>query len=116
MHDQSLPSRRFTTRVPSPEGVWVLWSCGGCEDVSRVRDISTSGVFLETDARRGVGSKISLHFLVPEGQIRAEGCVRHVDGEHGVGVRFTAVKAEDRPNLATLVSRCRGSSAAHVAA
>ena len=46
------PSRRFTSRVPTlpiPIGdVWVYWESGNRRDISRVRDISMHGLFIET--------------------------------------------------------------------
>jgi hypothetical protein len=55
-----------------------------------------------------VGAKTSLHFLVEEGQIRAEAVVRHVKPGRGLGLEFTAVRDEDRPRLADLMKRLRG--------
>ena len=105
MHDQVPISRRLTSRVPTPDGVWALWSCSGRDDLSRVRDISVAGLFLETNVRVGVGMEIGLHFLVPEGQIRANAAVRHTDSQLGLGLKFIAVKGEDRPRLEALIER-----------
>jgi hypothetical protein len=33
-------SRRRTSRVETPEGVWVYWGCGRRDDTSRVRNLS----------------------------------------------------------------------------
>jgi hypothetical protein len=55
-----------------------------------------------------VGAKTSVHFLVEEGQIRAEAVVRHVKPGRGLGLEFTAVHEEDRPRLADLMKRLRG--------
>ena len=107
MHDQFPISRRLTSRVPTPNEVWVLWSCRGRDDVSRVRDISVSGLFLETETRVRIGEEIGLHFLVQEGQIRAVADVRHSDSHHGLGLKFSAVKGEDRPRLEALIDRFR---------
>jgi len=107
VHDQFPISRRLTSRVPTPEGVWVLWNCRGRDDVSRVRDISVSGLFLETEARVRIGEEIGLHFLVQEGQIRAVADVRHADSHRGFGLKFSAVKGEDRPRLEALIDRFR---------
>jgi len=54
-----------------------------------------------------VGSKTNVHFLVEEGQIRAEAVVRHVKPGRGLGLQFTAVREEDRQRLAGLMKRLR---------
>jgi len=55
-----------------------------------------------------VGAKTNVHFLVEEGQIRAEAVVRHVRPGRGLGLEFTAVQDEDRQRLADLMKRLRG--------
>ena len=106
------PSRRFTSRVPTlpiPIGdVWVYWECGNRRDISRVRDISMSGLFIETSKPMTKGAATSLHFLVQDGQIRADAVVRHVSAGIGQGLKYTAVNIEDARHLATLVTRLRG--------
>ncbi|MBA0087702.1 MAG: PilZ domain-containing protein [Acidobacteria bacterium Pan2503] len=78
---RSSPSRRFSSRVPTlpiPIGeVWVYWECGNRRDISRVRDISMHGLFIETRKPVIKGASTSLHFLVQDGQIRADAVVRH---------------------------------------
>lgn len=54
-----------------------------------------------------MGEKTNLHFLVEEGQIRAEAVVRHVEPGLGLGLAFTAVHEEDRSRLAELMKRLR---------
>ena len=103
-------SRRRTSRVETPEGVWVYWSCGRRDDTSRVRNLSLGGLFVETRKRYDVGASTRLEFLVQEGQIRAEAVVRHVGSGRGVGLKFTAIKDEDCPHLAALLNRVKDSS------
>ncbi|PYV94149.1 MAG: hypothetical protein DMG90_00440 [Acidobacteria bacterium] len=103
------PSRRFTSRVKTPEGVWVDWRCAGHEDISRVRNMSLGGLFVETPTPRGLGCPVNLDFLVQEGQIRAEAVVRRVEPGNGLALKFTAVIDEDRSRLATLMNRFRQS-------
>jgi len=55
-----------------------------------------------------VGAKSNLHFLVEEGQIRAEAIVRRIEPGRGLGLKFTAVRDEDRRRLADLMKRLRG--------
>ena len=56
-----------------------------------------------------VGEKVHLNFLAPEGQIRADAIVRHVR-PGSLGLKFVAMRDEDRPNLAALMTRIRGLS------
>ena len=100
-------SRRFTSRVETHERVWVDWRCVGREDISRVQNLSLSGLFVETPESKGVGSTARLEFLVQEGQIRAEAVVRREEPGRGLGMKFTALREEDRPRLAALISRLR---------
>jgi hypothetical protein len=101
------PSRRLTSRVETPAGVWVDWRCAGGEDISRVRNMSLGGLFVETPASRGLGSPVKLEFLVQEGQIRADAVVKRVEPGRGLGLKFTAVIDQDSPRLAALMNRLR---------
>jgi len=105
---QSIPSRRHHPRVEKPHGVWVCWNCKGREDTSRVRDLSTGGLFVETEKVRDLDATIRLDFLVQEGQIRANAVVRHVKPGSGLGLKFTALTEEDGPRLTALMTRLRG--------
>jgi len=71
LQQSAFHSRRFTSRVETHERVWVDWRCDGREDISRVRNMSLGGLFVETATSRGLDSTIKLEFLVQEGQIRA---------------------------------------------
>ncbi len=68
------------------------------------------GLFIETDKLKVPGITANLHFLVQEGQIRADAVVRHAKPGRGLGLRFTAMYNEDRPRLAELMKRLRRSS------
>jgi hypothetical protein len=103
----SSPSRRFNSRLMPERAVWVCWQCNGREDISRVRDLSLGGLFLETKAHRAVGVSTKIDFLVDEGQIRAEAVVRHIRPGNGLGLKFTALTDQDRPRLAALLRRLR---------
>ena len=106
-HTLTSPSRRLSTRVETPQHVWVFWHCDGRDDVARVHDLSVGGVFIETPRPKDIGKPTSLHFLVQEGQIRADATVKHADDGRGMGLKFTAVREEDRTNLIALMSRLR---------
>ena len=98
----------MTSRIPAPGDVWVYWDCDGREDVSRVRDMSMGGLFIETEDPKTAGTLTRLHFLVQEGQIRADAVVRHAKSGIGLGLRFTALSEQDRPKLAALLARLGG--------
>ncbi len=87
--------------------MWVFWRCDGRDDVARVHDLSVGGAFIETPRPTDIGVATNLHFLVQEGQIRADATVRHAEDGRGIGLKFTAVREEDRANLIALVSRMR---------
>jgi hypothetical protein len=54
-----------------------------------------------------IGAKASIHFLVEEGQIRAEAVVRHTHPGSGLGPEFTAILGEDRQRLSESMRRLR---------
>ena len=69
--------------------------------------MSMGGLFIETPQPRAEGILTRLHFLVQEGQIRADAVVRHAKSGVGLGLKFTALSEQDRPNLAALLTRLR---------
>jgi hypothetical protein len=97
-------SRRLSSRVESGNSVWVYWECTGDCDLSRVKNLSAGGLFIETPRTKRLGATANLHFLVQEGQIRANAEVG------GLGLKFKAVGEKDRPNLAALMRRLRSLS------
>jgi hypothetical protein len=103
-------SRRLSSRVESGNNVWVYWECTGDCDLSRVKNLSAGGLFIETPRTKRLGATANLHFLVQEGQIRANAVVRHVRPGGGLGLKFQAVSERDRPNLAALMRRLRSPS------
>lgn len=104
------PARRLSSRVEIPEDVWVYWCCNARDDVSRVRDLSMGGLFLETVRSNLVDATTRLDFLVQEGRIMADAVVRHVRRGQGIGLKFTAVNNEDWQRLAVLINRLHRSS------
>jgi hypothetical protein len=97
LRQRTSPSRRFTSRVEVPEDTCVYWRCDGRDDLSHVQNISLGGLFIETPRRTAKGAAVSLSFLVWEGQIRADADVRHALPGTGIGLKFRAVREEDRP-------------------
>lgn len=111
MHAPQNPSRRFTSRVAGPPDLWVFWNCKDHESLSRVLDLSGGGlcVSIEKSERIVVGEKVHLNFLTPEGQIRIDAIVRHVRHER-LGLKFIAIREEDRAHLTALMTRLRNLS------
>lgn len=108
MRSQGPPaSRRLSSRLKTPEGVWVIWTCGAQDETSRVVDLSPGGLFIETRTARPIGSEAHLEFLVQEGQIRAKATVQHVAPGRGLGLKFTAISKDDRSHLVGLIKRLR---------
>src|SRR5215467_10571046 len=108
MLNQIAPSsQRLNSRIKTLDDVWVIWSCGGCEDTARVRDLSLGGLFIETRGPRAIGAEIHLEFLLCERQIRAEAIVLRVEPCSGLGLKFTAINYEDRPHIISLIDRFR---------
>jgi hypothetical protein len=107
MHPIASPSRRMNSRVEASGEVWVYWQCGAIEDISPVLDMSIGGLFIQTPKPRAENVLARLNFLVPEGQIRADAVVRHARPGIGLGLKFTALSEQDRPQLAALLMRLR---------
>jgi PilZ domain len=103
----SAPSRRVNSRIALRQEVWVCWQCNGRDDVSRVRDLSLGGLFLETPSLRAIDAPTKVDFLVSEGQIRADAVVRHRLPGRGLGLKFIALTEQDRRNFASLLRRLR---------
>lgn len=101
------PSRRLSSRVETPPGIWVYWLCDGHADLSQVQNLSLGGVFLNTTNAKLIDSRAEIHFCDHEEQIRAEGIVRHVVPGRGLGLKFTAIKEADRPHFIRLMDRFR---------
>jgi c-di-GMP-binding flagellar brake protein YcgR len=108
MQPQTRHSRRSSSRIGTTGAVYVCWGSDRYDDTSQVRDLSSGGLFVLTQESKPVGAKANLHFLVEEGQIRAEAVVRHVKPGRGLGLKFISVREEDRRHLADLMKRLRG--------
>jgi hypothetical protein len=102
------PSRRFTSRVAGLSDLWAFWSCKKHDGLSRVLDVSVGGLCLSIgqSKRMAVGENVHLDFLTPEGQIRTDAIVRHVQPER-LGLKFVAISAEDRAHLTALITLLR---------
>jgi len=103
----TVPSRRRMMRMPATRDVWVYWECGGLGDVSKVRDLSTGGLFIETSRGRKKGDFVQIHFLVPEGQISLDGVVAQAQPTEGLGLKFQGLGTRDITKLSLLLERVR---------
>ena len=101
------PCRRLTTRVETNGDVWVYWQSISGTDVSRVRNVSAGGMFLEVEKPLAKGQLTNLHFLVQEGSIRADAVVRRYEPGEGLGLKFVAVERDCGHHLAELLTRLR---------
>ena len=75
--------------------------------MSRVRDLSTGGLFIETSRRRAKGDLVHVHFLVQEGQIRLDGVVAQAQPPEGLGLKFQGLATRDITKLSLLLERVR---------
>jgi c-di-GMP-binding flagellar brake protein YcgR len=102
------PSRRSAARVAAPSDLWAFWNCRKQDGLSRVLDLSLGGlgISLDKSERIGLGETVQVNFLAPEGQIRADAVVRHVE-PGSLGLKFVALSDEDRPRLTALMMRVR---------
>jgi PilZ domain len=103
--NQVLQSRRKHKRVDNPPGVSVYWRCGRSEDTSRVRDISVSGIFIETQKTLPIDATVELNFLVEDGGIVAKAAVRYVLPGVGVGSQFENIRTEDQVHFVAMMKR-----------
>ena len=105
------PSRRSTSRVTGPAGLWAFWNYKKHDGLSRVLNISVGGLCLSIEKSESIaiGEKVHVNFLVQEGQIRTDAIVRHVRPER-LGLKFVAIKEEDRTHLTALMTRLRSVS------
>jgi c-di-GMP-binding flagellar brake protein YcgR len=104
-------SRRFASRVAGPLDLWVFWNRKKRDGLSRVLNLSVGGLCLSIDKseRIAIGEKVHLNFLIPEGQIRTDAVVRHLRPER-LGLKFIAIREEDRARLTALMTRLRNAS------
>jgi hypothetical protein len=107
LQQNMLPLRRSHSRVEALVNVYIFWRSDGREDVATVKNLSFSGLFIETEKSKDPGDAAELHFLVQEGQIRAEAVVRRANPGQGLGLRLMAVDNNDRPRLSELMNRLR---------
>ena len=85
--------------------MFVAWYGGGEQQVSRVKTLGMGGLFLSGSNALPVGTKLRLVFEVPGGSVQAEGTVRNLVPNEGMGVEFTRISPRDRVLLERLLRR-----------
>jgi hypothetical protein len=98
-------SRRRFQRVDTPQGVWVFWRCGRNEDTSRVGDLGVGGLLIETPRVFPADAPVELHFLVEDGEIRANAAVRYAQRGRGIGLQFKSIRGEDQIRFSAMIKR-----------
>jgi hypothetical protein len=63
------------------------------------------GLFLETMKVCPIDATVELHFLVQDGEIKANATVRYVQAGSGIGLQFKAIRGEDQARFAAMVKR-----------
>jgi len=105
MKPKSTRENRRNPRTTTSKGIWVSWQADGHRVVSRVRDVSTGGVFVSTHTPAPVGATVTLLFSLPEGETRMEGIVRYENAKTGMGIEFTRMGMGDKARLRELLRR-----------
>jgi len=108
MRPRSHLERRRNQRIATPTGMWVSWKSGHRGATSRVEDFSMSGAFIASEETVALGSRLELHFSLPEGQIQIQGIVRNVREGQGMGVEFVSMRGKDLDLILAAVKRLLG--------
>ena len=106
--EKGFEERRLYSRINVSVRVRIEYT--GQEFSAQSRNISASGVFLETDRRLPVGTRVRLVLTVPiiaKYPIRAEGEVAWISKEEpgGMAVRFVDISDDDRSLLGELAEK-----------
>lgn len=105
MTTQTAGTTRRYPRISLPTGMMAAWCGGGDQQVSRVKTLGMGGVFLDVSRVRPIGTTLNMVFQVPGGVVQAEGVVRSVSPDEGMGVEFTNIGPRDRELLEKLLQR-----------
>ncbi|HTZ33016.1 MAG TPA: PilZ domain-containing protein [Methylomirabilota bacterium] len=108
MRPRSNLERRRNQRIPTPSGMWVSWKLGKLNETSRVEDFSMSGAFIAAANTVPVGSRLELHFSLPEGQLQVQAVVRNIREGRGMGVEFVSMAGKDLDLILAAVKRMLG--------
>ena len=88
--------------------MWVSWKCGKYDFTSRVEDFSVTGAFIASHETVTVGSRLDLHFSLPEGQIQIQAVVRNTREGRGMGVEFVSMGGREFDLILKAVKRLLG--------
>ncbi len=105
MTTETVRGKRRHQRISLPQGMSVAWYGAGQQQVSRVKSLSTGGLFLCGPYTLRVGTELTLVFEVPGGVVLGEAVVRNIVPNEGMGVEFTKMNAQNRVLLEGLLSR-----------
>lgn len=100
VHGVSGSERRRHKRYPCQAAVKITW--GEVTLEATLRDISASGMYLETHEPLWVRAQFSALLMLPE-VIRVECIVRRVDAGKGMVVEFAGLSQETKMNLNHLI-------------
>src|SRR3982750_992855 len=97
-----MDDRRRSPRKPlSAE---VEYESGGVRVVSRIADIGTLGIYIETPSPPPVGAHLKITFTLPSGHlIEIEGRVAHRQTGIGMGVAFISLSTEGLEHIQRFV-------------
>jgi hypothetical protein len=77
---------------------------GGNGRDCRIMNLNSRRVFVESFVPAVKGSKVTLHFRLPNGhQVSADGIVSHHQFREGFNVDFTGLSAHDREQITSIV-------------
>jgi hypothetical protein len=99
------PKARRHARINLPRGLKVAWTCGKQRELTIAGTVSVGGLFVISQEPAPVGSQVRLLFDIPGGEVLATAVVRNHIAGRGMGVEFTAIRAEDRERLEGLLNR-----------
>ena len=94
---------RRTIRTNILKGARVTWQTDTRREVSRISDLSLSGLFIETTEPPETGTPIDLSWEAPGREMHAHATVRRSIPGQGMGVEFKEMGAEDLARLLSLL-------------
>jgi len=100
--------KRTLPRIALPRGMSITWKAQGETVVSRVQDISASGLSIAAPEPPAIGEQIEVQFVVPAGEVHARAIVRHVRQRQGMGVELVEIEPDCRARLNHLVQKLLG--------
>ena len=96
------PLKRRSKRAP--HFVEVEYEGGGSRANARISDISAHGVFVDTLSSAAQGEVLRMAFNLPSGErVHAEGRVKYVQQNVGMGIEFIRLEAGVVRRIAELV-------------